>query len=242
MLPFPVVMKPYQQIEIEECSEPLVLIPLEQFAVLTPHPYVALGAPYGDRSPYWLRQSVVAALQHAQDYLHRIHPNWHIQIFDAYRPISVQQFMVDHTAQELAKKMGRSLEHLSPAAHQSLLEKVYHFWALPSHDPKTPPPHSTGAAIDITLVDEAGQSVAMGAPIDEVSERSHPDYFQSFKDVASQQFHAHRMLLCQCMQSAGFQQHPNEWWHFSKGDQLWAWTTSQATGRPHIAYFGGVHT
>ena len=21
-----------------------------------------------------------------------------------------------------------------------------------------------------------------------------------------------------------FVQHPNEWWHFSYGDQLWAWT------------------
>ncbi|MFM7652374.1 MAG: D-alanyl-D-alanine dipeptidase, partial [Vulcanococcus sp.] len=26
---------------------------------------------------------------------------------------------------------------------------------------------------------------------------------------------------------AGFEQHPNEWWHFSYGDQLWAWRAGQ---------------
>ena len=25
------------------------------------------------------------------------------------------------------------------------------------------------------------------------------------------------------MGTAGFVQHPNEWWHFSHGDQMWAW-------------------
>ena len=25
------------------------------------------------------------------------------------------------------------------------------------------------------------------------------------------------------MTKFGFAQHPNEWWHFSYGDQLWAW-------------------
>ncbi|WP_413325826.1 M15 family metallopeptidase [Synechococcus sp. MIT S9503] len=25
------------------------------------------------------------------------------------------------------------------------------------------------------------------------------------------------------MTEAGFARHPNEWWHFSHGDQLWAW-------------------
>jgi len=231
-------MKPYQQIAIEECGEPLVPIPLEEFAVVTPHPYKALGAPYGDRSPYWLRQSVVAALQQAQQSLQRAHPGWRMQIFDAYRPISAQHFMVTYTAQTLACERGLALEQLSGTAKQALLEEVYQFWALPSPNPKTPPPHSTGAAIDLTLVNEMGQPLEMGSPIDEVSARSHPNHFQSFTDTTNQQIHANRLLLRHCMTAAGFQQHPNEWWHFSKGDQLWAWLTSQTTGQSQIAYYG----
>ena len=29
------------------------------------------------------------------------------------------------------------------------------------------------------------------------------------------------------MKQAGFVQHPNEWWHFSFGDQLWSWFSKQ---------------
>jgi D-alanyl-D-alanine dipeptidase len=35
------------------------------------------------------------------------------------------------------------------------------------------------------------------------------------------------------MEVAGFAQHPNEWWHFSHGDQLWAWRQQQP-----IAHYG----
>ena len=48
-------MKPYQQIAIDECGEPLVPIPAEHFAFEIPHPYQKLGAPYHNSkadSPY----------------------------------------------------------------------------------------------------------------------------------------------------------------------------------------------
>jgi len=45
-----------------ECGEPLVPIPLEMFAVVSPHPYQHPEAPYGERSPYHLRQSVLNSL------------------------------------------------------------------------------------------------------------------------------------------------------------------------------------
>ena len=30
------------------------------------------------------------------------------------------------------------------------------------------------------------------------------------------------------MKQAGFVQHPNEWWHFSYGDQLWSWLSKES--------------
>ncbi|MCZ0900835.1 D-alanyl-D-alanine dipeptidase, partial [Microcoleus sp. HI-ES] len=37
----------------------------------------------------------------------------------------------------------------------------------------------------------------------------------------------------------GFQQHPNEWWHFCLGDQMWAWLTNQNnSGSQLIARYG----
>src|SRR3712207_9053825 len=106
-------MKPYQKITILECGEPLVPIPLEEFAVESPHPYEKLGAPYGEASPYYLRKSVLTALVAAQTELQQRYPGWRIQIFDAYRPVDVQQFMVDYTFAEVIRTRNLNSADLS---------------------------------------------------------------------------------------------------------------------------------
>jgi zinc D-Ala-D-Ala dipeptidase len=232
-------MRPYHQIPIFECGEPLIAIPLKLFAVESPHPYEKLDAPYGDRSPYYLRQSVIENLLQAQNYLNLLHPNWHIQIFDAYRPVAVQQFMVDYSFVQAVQERGLTDVELSPNQRQEVWEAVYEIWAVPSLDEKTPPPHSTGAAVDVTLVDDTGQIVNMGSPIDEMSERSHPDYYANFYHSEAQKYHVHRQLLRDVMLKAGFQRNPREWWHFSVGDQMWAWLNNQSNpANPVTARYG----
>ncbi len=229
-------MKAYYRIPIIECGEPLVPIPLEVFAVEQPHPYERLSAPYGEASPYCLRRSVLKQLLYAQEVLQHSHANWRIQVFDAYRPIAVQKFMVEHAFHELLHKRGLTVNQLSEAENQEILDQVYQFWALPSTDPLKPPPHSTGAAVDIALVDGEGMPVDMGSPIDELSHRSFPDYFmseQAILDGVSEgdrfRCHENRQVLNQVMLEAGFRRHPQEWWHFSSGDQLWAWIVNRET-------------
>lgn len=233
-------MKPYQQVPIAECHEPLVAIPLKQFTVVQPHPYEELGAPYGEKSPYFLRQGVLESLIQAQKALQAQQPGWRIQIFDAYRPVAVQQFMVDHALQELLDIQGLSSTELRPAQRQALEAEVYRFWAPPSPDPATPPPHSTGAAVDVTFVDSHQEPVDMGSPIDEISERSLPDHFAADPNPEAQQWHRHRCLLHEVMATAGFRRHPYEWWHFSQGDQLWAWLEGQHQGSAPTARYGRV--
>ncbi|MEN9215772.1 MAG: M15 family metallopeptidase [Gloeomargarita sp. HHBFW_bins_162] len=216
-------LKPYRYYPIQECGEPLVAIPEGQILLTSPHPYAQLGAPYQQYSPFSLRQTVVHKLLQAQDYLQQSKPGWRLSIFDGYRPNSVQVFMVHHTYHELVNQQPDN-------PPEELLAKVYQIWAVPSDDPATPPPHSTGAAVDLTLVDDRGQTVDMGSPIDELSPRSLPDYYPP-----TSEFTARRCVLNQVMVQAGFVRHPEEWWHFSWGDQLWAWLT----GAP-AAYYGRV--
>jgi zinc D-Ala-D-Ala dipeptidase len=232
-------MKPYSQVPIQECGEALVAIPLRLFAVETPHPYIKCGADYEGKSPYYLRQGVIDRIIQAQDRLQQLHPGWKIQIFDAYRPVEVQQYMVDYTFKQVVADRKLDLDRLSAAETEEIFEAVYQIWAIPSFDLDTPPPHSTGAAIDITIVDEHGNAIEMGAPIDEMSDRSLPNYFANADDPAAQIYHRNRQLLCQIMTSAGFFRHPNEWWHFSIGDQLWAWLNNQIDPQQPIpAYYG----
>ncbi|MEL6776878.1 MAG: M15 family metallopeptidase [Cyanobacteria bacterium J06597_16] len=220
-------MKPYQQVTIQDNGEALVPIPLERFAVVTPHPYVALGAPYGEKSPYFLREGVLHKLLQAQAHLQANHPGWQLQIFDAYRPIPVQQFMVDHTFGQLAAAAGLDVHTMSDDVRSRLHSQVIEFWAVPSPDPSTPPPHSTGAAVDLTLVNADGETVMMGSDLDEISPRSYPNHFEASTQANDQQYHRNRRRLSEAMEFAGFRQHPKEWWHFSAGDQLWAWQVGQ---------------
>jgi D-alanyl-D-alanine dipeptidase len=234
-------MKPYQQIAIAECREPLVPIPLEHFAIVSPHPYEKLGANYHRRSPYYLRQSVVDALIKAQSSLNKLYPDWRIQIFDAYRPLEVQKFMVDYTFTCLICDRNLSKENLSSQQEQSIWAEVYQFWSVPSDDPKTPPPHSTGAAIDVTLVDDRGKTLDLGGEIDEISERSYPNYYANINSESGSIYHQRRDLLREIFVKAGFCRHPQEWWHFSLGDQMWAWQQQQQN--PHsaiVACYGRV--
>lgn len=125
-------MKPYQQVAIVECGEPLVPIPLELFAIESPHPYQLLGATYNGKSPYHLRQGVLDSLIQAQVQLQLKHPSWRIQIFDAYRPVAVQQFMVDYTFEQVVAAQKLNSSQLTESQRQEIWQQVYQIWALPS--------------------------------------------------------------------------------------------------------------
>ncbi len=232
--------KPYTNLPIVECGEKLVSIPINKFSITSPHIYQQAGAPYQHyhfSSPYFLRQTVLEKLLVAQENLQKVHPTWKIQIFDAYRPIGVQQYMVDYVFQQELKKAQQIIAtKLESSEIKAIWQKIYQFWSPPNSDPQNPPPHSTGAALDVTLADEMGKEMNMGSPIDELSERSYPHHFAHSPRENEQNFHQLRKLLAEIMQAAYFQQHPNEWWHFSWGDQMWAVYQPEKT----VACYGRV--
>ncbi len=221
-------MKPWHQICIHECGDPLVPIP-PVIPKILPHAYISQGAPYlNEDEPFWLRGEVLNRLFAAQDALSALVDTLHISIFDAWRPISVQKFMYDMALNQECQKRGvDSVSSLEEEERKSLIDEVGKFWALPSSDPKFPPPHTTGAAIDLTLSNSEGRLLDMGSEIDDICQEAHPNYYSQF-DKSSKEFiyHKRRCLLSNVMLTSGFSQHPNEWWHFSYGDQLWAWSNN----------------
>ncbi len=225
-------LRPWKNIKINECNEPLVSIP-ESIFRLTPHPYMSLGAPYSTGlDPWVLRTSVLKRLMQAQQYLLDNSPQLQLALFDAWRPISVQKFMFNYTIQETCRSKGINIDDISNKGDiTDVIKEVGHFWAKPSSNPLTPPPHSTGAAIDLTLADMNGKPLDLGGEIDFIGAESSPDFYK--KDNLGMPcskhhvFHNRRSLLFSVMEQAGFVQHPNEWWHFSYGDQLWSWLSNQ---------------
>ena len=219
-------MRPWSPIPIEECGEPLQELPRE-FLRMEPHPYMALGAPYGaSGNPFQLRQGVVQRLLKAQQRLSDHDPSLRLSIFDAWRPIAVQAFMVEHSIADLCRERG--VELMSGDAFDRVVADVGRFWAAPSRDPATPPPHSTGAAVDLTLSSREGIPLEMGGEIDAIGAISEPEHYAGQEDPDARCWHQRRQLLADVMDASGFAQHPNEWWHYSFGDQLWAWRKGAA--------------
>ena len=219
-------MRPWSLIPIAECGEPMQELP-PALLRMEPHPYMALGAAYGaSGTPFQLRLGVVQRLLDAQQQLVEHDPSLRLSIFDAWRPIAVQAFMVDHSIAELCRERG--VEVRSGDAFDQVVADVGRFWAAPSRDPMTPPPHSTGAAVDLTLSSSDGTPLAMGGEIDAIGAVSEPQHYAGRDDSNARRWHQRRQLLAEVMGAAGFAQHPNEWWHYSFGDQLWAWRRGAA--------------
>ncbi|KHK01989.1 M15 family metallopeptidase [Desulfovibrio sp. TomC] len=95
------------------------------------------------------------------------------------------------------------------------------FWALvPNEDwvakpvekdgkPATGSKHNRGAAVDLTLVDAAGQELPMPSGFDDFTDKARRDYAGG--DPAAR---ANAKRLEAAMAKAGFDPLPSEWWHF----------------------------
>ena len=208
-----------KSIVIRDSYEKMVEIP-EEFLRFTPHPYQKLCAPYSEKSPFYLRESVVVCLRDAQKRLSVLKSGYRVKIFDAYRPIEVQKFMMEYDKNRLSNENYAQDFALLPQTQKRAIDKIVsHFWSPIADDiASNPPPHATGGALDLTLVDERGVALEMGSEIDELVEESSADYFDKTESLYKQ----NRNLLKNIMINAGFTQLPTEWWHFSYGDQIWA--------------------
>ena len=176
----------------------------------------------------WLRQSVAAKLLRVNARAGQA--GLELFLFDAWRPRAVQAYFHDVW-------MPRELQRRDPSlSGAALSEEVERYWAAPSEDATSPAPHATGAAADLTLRWKGGEQLWMGSLFDDVTPLAHRDRFEqleaenvSFSDHEAQ---ANRRLLHWLMAEEGFAGHPDEWWHFSWGDQLWA----KLTGAPAALY------
>lgn len=109
---------------------------------------------------------------------------YRFRIFDAFRPSEAQWKLWNHTPDP---------EFLA--------------------DPRRGSPHSRGAAVDLTLVDEMGQDLDMGTGFDEFDRKSHHGNLEISKEAQR-----NRMILMGIMTTAGWDFYRNEWWHYQLFD------------------------
>ncbi len=182
---------------IAECGEPLVR--------LTEGPRLRLLNLYrrdgwaGTSDAVWLRAGVADRLLAAAASLP---DGWGLAVFDGWR---------------------------SPVTVRALYEHFYGpgstlppgFLADPD-DPDRVPPHTTGAAVDVTLTWQ-GTALALGTVFDDFTPAAHLRSLEDSDDPSR----ALRRLLHAHLAPQGFVGLAEEWWHVSYGDQHWAAVTGE---------------
>lgn len=148
---------------------------------------------YGTLSKAYFQKDVAEKLVNAKKILEKEFPHLRMKIYDATRPLSIQQMMWDSI-----KIPGDQKEK---------------FLA----NPKFGSLHNYGAAVDLVLLDTTGKTIDMGTEFDSFEKLSYPlleEHFLKTKELSEKQ-HSNRLILRNAMKKAGFNHIPTEWWHFS---------------------------
>lgn len=182
----------------------------------------------GATEKLWLRKSVAEKL--ARVNARAVSAGLELFLFDAWRPRSVQAYFHDVWMPGELKRRNPGLQGAA------LTEEVERYWAAPSDSAASPAPHATAAAVDLTLRWKDGEALWMGSLFDDVTSLANRDRFETLDadnfSFSDQEARANRRLLHWLMAEEDFAGHPDEWWHFSWGDQMWA----ALTGAPAAHY------
>ena len=179
----------------------------------------------------WLRKTVAEKL--ARVNVRAGKAGLELFLLDAWRPRAVQAYFHDLW-------MPRELQRRDPSlTGAALTEEVERYWAAPSENADSPAPHATAAATDLTLRWKGGEQLWMGSLFDDATRLAHRDRFEQLDaenfSFSDQEARANRRLLHWLMVEEGFAGHPDEWWHFSWGDQLWAALTDSPAAHYGLA-------
>lgn len=147
---------------------------------------------YTDLHDAYLHPEAAQALKKCQTRLKELHPELSLIVYDAARPMSIQQKMWNKV-----KGTSKSIYVSNPANGGGL--------------------HNYGFAVDITICDEKGDSIPMGTKIDYMGKAAHPELDEELvrKGIITPKAADNRRLLREVMNAGGFKVLKTEWWHFN---------------------------
>jgi zinc D-Ala-D-Ala dipeptidase len=196
-------------IPVIECGEPLVDLRYRGFRVVDLHPRVSSR----ERTRFSCRFGVLSRLLAADA---ELPSGLHLAIAEAHRPLHLQR---ESWEGDLAMFRDRH-----PDWDQEELERETSRLSAP---PWGVPPHSTGGAVDVVVVDASGDEVDMGSPLNGEGPLMRTD-----APGLAPHARANRDALVSAMTSAGLVNYGTEWWHWSYGDRYWAFIS----GAPAAIY------
>ncbi|MFC0186723.1 M15 family metallopeptidase [Fictibacillus aquaticus] len=204
----------WKDVVIEKSDEKLV--PLSQNSRFIVKPMYYLSGIHGAVNECYVRESLAHKLEQASL---KLPSGYKFIIWDAWRPVEVQQSLFNNYRKKL------SVKHPT-ASEEELIALTQKYVALPSTDVLKPSPHLTGGSVDLSLADEKGKLLNMGTDVDDLSNKAATRYYEirqntnKLNDNEKECLH-NRRLLYYTLTSVGFTNYHEEWWHYDFGNQLW---------------------
>lgn len=191
-----------RRVKIVESGEPMV-----DFLSLDPN--LILDRPrFLYRRETQLRVSVAERLVEANRNLLKV--GYSIRIIEGWRPPFIQRRMY--------AAIWNRLQARHPDWSETRLRRLVNQFSAPMN-PRVPPPHTTGAAVDVALNHLDGTPADMQGPYD----RSDPKGFVANAPLLGEVARQNRLILKEAMAPTGITNYPSEFWHWSYGDQGWAY-------------------
>lgn len=164
----------------------------------------------------FLRHAVAQRLLRAQE---ELPDGLQLLIAEGYRPYEQQEFSFNRRKQRLLD------------ADPTLSDDSAYLRASEFVSPPPIAPHVSGAAVDLTLIDEHGRALDMGTAIDATPEQSNKACYFAAENITAEA-RSNRAIMATALSSAGLVNYPTEWWHWSYGDRYWA----LMTGHSHAVF------
>lgn len=172
--------------------------------------YPLLGMKHAEKHCF-VRQEVQQRLIQAASLLPA---GFRFKILDAWRPFALQKELFYTYREKIIVDFK-----LTDCTKEKQNEFISQFVSLPRRNCTYPPVHTTGGAIDLTIIDDKGEELPMGTEFDEFSDRVNTSCFEGTNNT---EVRDNRRLLYNSMIQAGFTNLPSEWWHYDYGDRFWA--------------------
>ena len=208
-------------IPIEENDEPLIDIRNYSDLLYGPSPEIEDNQHYT-----FMRESVFAKLLAAQQLLPS---RLRFCLYEGLRTIAVQEYIYTQRWNAVRKLLPQASEQ------EIYLEAIKIISPVKMPDGSINiPPHSTGAAVDVYLVDAATHApVEMGLLV--VDWLADPEGTLSQADSSHISIEAkeNRQLMAEVLRAQEFVNYPTEYWHWSYGDRYWAYMQNAPS-----AFFG----
>ena len=153
----------------------------------------------------YTRSQVYEKLLYALSFLPK---EYSFKILDAWRPFELQEELYYAYSDEIVKNF--QIENMAKEEQERFISQ---FVAYPSKDPNNPPAHTTGFAIDLTLIKASGEEVDVGVGFDEFSDKTFTNYYEV--NSINDEIKNNRRILLYSMSKAGFTNIPSEIWHYN---------------------------